>query len=245
MAEAGFRLDGKVAIVTGGSKGIGLAVAEALLVRGASVAISARGGQALDAVARRLEKAYPRRVLALESDVRREDAVEALFRDVDARFGGLDVLVNNAGVGFFKNLEAMSLEEWNTILETNVTGVFLCCRAAVPRMRARGGGTIINMSSLAGRNAFPQATAYNASKFALNGMSEALMQEVRYDGIRVTYVMPGSVNTYFNSGTPDESMAWQLQPEDIARVVIDLLAHDPRSLPSRVEIRPSMPPRKG
>jgi 3-oxoacyl-[acyl-carrier protein] reductase len=157
----------------------------------------------------------------------------------------LDVLVNNAGVGFFKNLEAMSLEEWNTILETNVTGVFLCCRAAVPRMRARGGGTIINMSSLAGRNAFPQATAYNASKFALNGMSEALMQEVRYDGIRVTYVMPGSVNTYFNSGTPDESMAWQLQPEDIARVVIDLLAHDPRSLPSRVEIRPSMPPRKG
>jgi 3-oxoacyl-[acyl-carrier protein] reductase len=245
MAEAGFRLDGKVAIVTGGSKGIGLAVAEALLGRGASVAISARGGQALDAVARRLEKAYPRRVLALESDVRREDAVEALFRDVDARFGGLDVLVNNAGVGFFKNLEAMSLEEWNTILETNVTGVFLCCRAAVPRMRARGGGTIINMSSLAGRNAFPQATAYNASKFALNGMSEALMQEVRYDGIRVTYVMPGSVNTYFNSGTPDESMAWQLQPEDIARVVIDLLAHDPRSLPSRVEIRPSMPPRKG
>ena len=245
MADSGFRLDGKVALVTGGSKGIGLAVAEALLARGASVAISARGGKALDAEARRLETVHPRRVLAVESDVRREDAVESLFREVDARFGGLDVLVNNAGVGFFKNLEAMSLEEWNTILETNVTGVFLCCRAAIPRMRARGGGYIINMSSLAGRNAFPQATAYNASKFALNGMSEALMQEVRYDGIRVTYIMPGSVNTYFNSGTPDESMAWQLQPEDVARVVMDLLAHDPRSLPSRVEIRPSMPPRKG
>ncbi|HET9950772.1 MAG TPA: SDR family NAD(P)-dependent oxidoreductase, partial [Candidatus Eisenbacteria bacterium] len=115
---------------------------------------------------------------------------------------------------------------------------------AIPRMRARGGGYIVNMSSLAGKNAFAQATAYNASKFALNGMSEALMQEVRYDGIRVSYVMPGSVNTYFNSGTPDASMSWQLQPEDIARVVLDLLAHDPRSLPSRVEIRPSTPPKK-
>jgi NAD(P)-dependent dehydrogenase (short-subunit alcohol dehydrogenase family) len=138
----------------------------------------------------------------------------------------------------------MTLEEWNTILETNVTGVFLCCRAAVPRMRTRGGGYIVNLSSLAGKNAFPQATAYNASKFALNGMSEALMQEVRHDGIRVSYVMPGSVNTYFNSGTPNASMSWQLQPEDIARVVVDLLSHDARSLPSCVEIRPSKPPKK-
>jgi len=244
MAEAGFTLTGKIALVTGASKGIGLAVAESILERGGSVAICARNAGEIDAVGKRLEGLYPKRVLALACDVRREGDVEAAFRAVDARFGGLDILINNAGVGFFKNLEAMSLEEWNSILETNVTGVFLCCRSGIPRMRARGGGYIVNMSSLAGRNAFPQATAYNASKFALNGMSEALMQEVRYDGIRVSHVMPGSVNTYFNSGTPDASMAWQLQPEDIARVVVDLLAHDPRSLPSRVEIRPSLPPKK-
>jgi 3-oxoacyl-[acyl-carrier protein] reductase len=244
MTQAGFNLAGKVALVTGGSKGIGLAVAEAILEHGGSVAICARNGGEVEAVGRRLEGMFPKRVLATACDVRKEGDVEATFRAVDARFGGLDIAVNNAGVGFFKNLETMTLEEWNSILETNVTGVFLCCRASIPRMRARGGGYIINMSSLAGRNAFPQATAYNASKFALNGMSEALMQEVRYDGIRVSYVMPGSVNTYFNAGTPDASMAWQLQPEDIARVVLDLLAHDPRSLPSRVEIRPSTPPKK-
>lgn len=237
-------LKGKVALVTGGSKGIGLAVAEALLARGASVGLCARNAAEVEREGKRLAGSHADRVLARACDVRHEADVEATFRAVDEVFGGLDILVNSAGVGFFKNLETMSLDEWNSILETNVTGVFLCCRAAVPRMRARGGGYIINMSSLAGRNAFPQATAYNASKFALNGMSEALMQEVRHDGIRVSYVMPGSVNTYFNSDTPDASKSWQLQPEDIAQVVVDLLGHDPRSLPSRVEIRPSMPPKK-
>ncbi len=244
MADSGNRLAKKVALVTGGSKGIGLAVAEAILERGGSVAICARNVPEVQAVGKQLEERFPKRVLALGCDVRRENEVEATFAAVDERFGGIDVLVNNAGVGFFKNLEKMTLEEWNSIIETNVTGVFLCCRAAVPRMRTRGGGYIVNLSSLAGKNAFPQATAYNASKFALNGMSEALMQEVRHDGIRVSYVMPGSVNTYFNSGTPDASMSWQLQPEDIARVVVDLLGHDARSLPSCVEIRPSMPPKK-
>jgi len=131
------------------------------------------------------------------------------------------------------------------VLETNVTGVFLCSRAAIPRMRQSGGGYIVNLSSLAGKNAFPGATAYNASKFALNGMSEALMQEIRHDGIRVSYVMPGSVNTGFGSGAgPDPAQGWKLSAEDVARVVIDLLRHDTRSLPSAVEIRPSRPPKK-
>jgi len=234
----------KVAVVTGGTKGIGLGIADALLARGYAVAIGARKVAEVEAAGRRLEKKHPSRVLAVGCDVRREKDVEALMKGAEAEFGGIDVLVNNAGVGLFKLLEQMTLEEWNSIIETNVTGVFLCCRAAIPRLRARGGGYIINISSLAGTNAFPQATAYNASKFGLNGMSEALMQEVRHDGIRVSYVMPGSVNTYFNAGTPDEARAWQLQPEDVARVVVGLLDHDPRSLPSRVEIRPSMPPRK-
>ncbi len=234
-----------VAIVTGSTKGIGRAVAEALLAEGARVAVSARNAAEVSAAAKELERAHAGRVLGQACDVRREADVEALFRAVDSAWGGPDILVNNAGIGLFKNLEETSLEEWNRVLETNVTGVFLCCRAAIPRMRRRGGGYILNLSSLAGKNAFPTATAYNASKFALNGISEALMQEVRYDGIKVSYVMPGSVSTYFNDGTPKPSDAWKLQPEDIARVIVDLLHHDPRSLPSRVEIRPSRPPRKG
>jgi NAD(P)-dependent dehydrogenase (short-subunit alcohol dehydrogenase family) len=176
--------------------------------------------------------------------VRREGDVEALYRVLDEVWGGVDVLVNNAGVGFFKNLEAMTLEEWDSILETNLTGVFLATRAAIPRMRKRGGGYIFNLSSLAGKNAFAKATAYNASKFGLNGLSEALMQEVRYDGIKVTYLMPGSVNTYFNGTAPDPEATWKIQPEDVAEIVVDLLRHPSRSLPSRVEIRPSQPPAK-
>jgi len=184
------------------------------------------------------------RVLARRCDVRREDEVRALFAETDRAFGGLDILVNNAGVGFFKNLEEMSLQDWNSVIETNLTGVFLCSREAIPRMRKRGGGYIINISSLAGKNAFPSATAYNASKFGLNGMSEALMQEVRYDGIKVTYLMPGSVATHFNRNTPGAGDAWKVQPEDIGRIVLDLLHHDPRTLASAVEIRPSKPPKK-
>ncbi|HSQ61501.1 MAG TPA: SDR family oxidoreductase [Acidobacteriota bacterium] len=244
MIDSGTGVRDRVAVVTGGTKGIGLAIAEALLDLRMSVVVCARHPAEVAAVGKRLEVRNPGKALAVVCDVRREEDVEALVRAAADRFGGVDVLVNNAGIGFFKNLEQTTLEEWNSILETNVTGVFLCCRAAIPRMRARGGGYIINISSLAGANAFPQATAYNASKFALNGMSEALMQEIRYDGIRVTYIMPGSVSTYFNDATPDPTQAWKLQPEDVARVVSNLLGHDPRSLPSRVEIRPSMPPRK-
>jgi 3-oxoacyl-[acyl-carrier protein] reductase len=176
--------------------------------------------------------------------VRRESEVAALFEETERAFGGVDILVNNAGIGVFRNLEETSLEEWNSVLETNLTGVFLCSRAAIPRMRKRGGGYILNISSLAGRNAFPSATAYNASKFGLNGLSEALMQEVRYDGIKVSYLMPGSVATYFNGHTPGPEDEWKIQPRDIARIVLDLLNQDPRTLPSAVEIRPSKPPRK-
>lgn len=238
-------IEGKVAVVTGSTKGIGRAIAEALLAAGARVAVSARTQAEVSAATAELERAHRGRVLGQSCDVRREADVEALFGAVDTAWGGPDILVNNAGIGFFKNLEAMSLEDWNSILETNLTGVFLCSRASIPRMRKRGGGYIFNLSSLAGTNAFPTATAYNASKFGLNGMSEALMQEVRHDGIKVSYIMPGSVSTYFNDKAPNPAEAWKLQPEDIARVVVDLLRHDPRSLPSRVEIRPSRPPKKG
>jgi len=234
----------KAAIVTGSTKGIGRAIAEGLLDAGARVAISARNTQEVAAAAKDLERAHPGRVLARPCDVRREDQVAALFAETERAFGGVDILVNNAGVGLFRNLEEMSLEEWNSVIETNLTGVFLCSRAAIPRMRKRGGGYIFNISSLAGKNAFPSASAYNASKFGLNGMSEALMQEVRYDGIKVSYLMPGSVATQFTGTAPGPEDAWKIQPRDIARIVLDLLNQEPRTLPSAVEIRPSKPPRK-
>ena len=240
----GDNIRDKVAVVTGSTKGIGLATAEALLAKGAKVVISARNGSEVAEVEKRLSAVHPGRVSSQASDVRLEAQVEALFQAADRPFGGVDVLVNNAGVGVFKNLEELSLEEWNTVIETNVTGVFLCSRAAIPRMRRRGGGYIFNISSLAGKNAFPTATAYNASKFALNGMSEALMQEVRYDGIRVSYILPGSVNTHFGGRAPAPAQEWKLAASDVAQVILDLLGHPSRSLPSRVEIRPSQPPRK-
>ena len=163
---------------------------------------------------------------------------------VSSTFGGLDVLVNNAGVGVFKPVAEMSLAEWHTVMDTNLTGVFYCCRAALPLLRQRGGGWIINISSLASRNAFVNGAAYCASKSALNAFSESLMQEVRYEGIRVAYVLPGSVNTGFGglSSTKAEGV---LLPQDVAEVIADLIRHPSRSLPSRVEIRPSQPPRKG
>jgi NAD(P)-dependent dehydrogenase (short-subunit alcohol dehydrogenase family) len=160
------------------------------------------------------------------------------------KFGGLDILVNNAGVGFFDTtVEEMSSDDFRLTLETNLFGVFYACHHAIPLMKKRGGGYIFNISSLAGQNPHARMAAYNASKFALNGFSEALMQEVRHDGIKVSYICPGSVNTAFGGDTPDPSKAWQLQPEDIARVIIDLLNFDPRALPSKVEIRPSRPPK--
>ena len=161
-----------------------------------------------------------------------------------ARFGGLDVLVNNAGIGIFANVADLTPEEWSAVIDTNLTGVFNACHAALPELRKRGGGYIINISSLAGKNAFQGAAAYCASKSALNAFSEVLMQEVRYDGIRVSYVMPGSVATGFSGGDESKGAEWKSSPDDVAAAVVDLLALDPRSLVSRVELRPSKPPRK-
>jgi short-subunit dehydrogenase len=172
------------------------------------------------------------------------DQVKALTDYTVKRLGGLDILVNNAGMGIFETVAETSPEDFRAVLETNLFGVFYCCHEAIPKMKQRGGGYIINISSLAGANPHPRMAAYNASKFGLNGFSEALMQEVRHDGIKVSYIMPGSVNTEFGGDSPGNEKSWQLTPQDIARVVIDLLHHDDRALPSRVEIRPSRPPKK-
>ena len=158
-------------------------------------------------------------------------------------FGGLDILINNAGVGLFSHVADMTIEQWHDVIDTNLNGVFYCCHAAIPQMRQRGGGWIINISSLAGKNAFTGGAAYCASKAALNQFSEALMQEVRYDGIRVSYIMPGSVATDFGTRGAAKQ-GWAIGAEDVAQVVMDLLAMPGRTLPSRVEMRPSQPPRK-
>ena len=235
---------GKVALVTGGSRGIGLAVARALVERGARVAITATSDATLQAGAAALKAVGGEAaVLPVRADVRRPEETKQAVDTAVEHFGGLDVLVNNAGVGIFRPVAEMTVDEWHRVIDTNVNGVFYMCHAALPHLRARGGGWIISISSLAGVNAFPAAAAYCASKAALNAFSEALMQEVRQDGIRVSYVMPGSVRTDFAS-TAGQNDEWKLAPEDIAQVVVDLIAHPSRSLPSRVEIRPSQPPRK-
>jgi NAD(P)-dependent dehydrogenase (short-subunit alcohol dehydrogenase family) len=285
-----MNLKNKIAIVTGGTKGIGRAIAEALVRQGASVCITARTQTDIDEAVRELTRGllktgqrvrskkyegvilgftptnvrvrwdgesketyiYPerlttqgrKRVIGFVCDVRKYNHVRALIDHTVKELGGLDILVNNAGIGVFETVEQTSPEDFRAVLETNLFGVFYCCHEAIPEMKQRGGGYIINISSLAGANPHPRMAAYNASKFGLNGFSEALMQEVRHDNIKVSYIMPGSVNTEFGGDSPSDEKSWQLTPQDIARVVIDLLLHDDRSLPSRVEIRPSKPPKK-
>jgi 3-oxoacyl-[acyl-carrier protein] reductase len=236
-------MQGKVTVVTGGTKGIGFAIAKRLLQDGASVFVCGRDKSDLRAAIGKLSEFG--RVEGEVCDVRSEDQVRMMLEECERVFGGVDILVNNAGMGYFgKTVEEMSGEEFRQTLETNLFGVFYACHYAVPIMKKRGGGYIINISSLAGQNAHPRMAAYNASKFGLNGFSEALMQEVRQDDIKVSYICPGSVNTEFGGDAPNESKWWQLQPEDIAQAVGDLLSMNPRALPSKVEIRPSKPQAK-
>jgi 3-oxoacyl-[acyl-carrier protein] reductase len=234
-------LTGRVAIVTGGSRGIGLAIARALLAEGAQVTITGLDEAHLSVARRQLEGAGPGSIEALRADVRKYDDVRHAVDATVARFGGLDYLVNNAGVGVFADVAAMTPEQWSRVIDTNLTGVYYACHAALPHLRKRRGGFIINISSLAGKHAFSGGAAYCASKSGLNAFSEALMQEVRYDNIRVSYVMPGSVATGFSGNDEARGSDWKISPDEVAEVVVNLLRHNPRSLPSRVELRPSKP----
>ena len=233
----------KCAVVTGGTKGIGYAIAEKLLEAGAKVFICARNKTELKRALSDLSQKG--KAEGETCDVRSEDQVRMMLEECERVFGGIDILVNNAGIGIIgKTVEEMSGVEFRQTLETNLFGVFYACHYAVPMMKKRGGGYIINISSLAGQNAHPRMAAYNASKFGLNGFSEALMQEVREDNIKLSYICPGSVNTHFGGDQPSEEKSWQLQAEDIAQIALDLLNMDERALPSKIEIRPSKPPQK-
>ena len=231
--------EGQTAIVTGGSRGIGLAIATALASRGSNVAICGVDPAHLADAGARLAKVVPAGgVQTCRADVRDYGQVEKLIEATVQRFGGLDILVNNAGIGKFGLVTETSPDDWRAMIDTNLTGVFNCCHAALPHLRRRGAGWIINISSLSGTNAFAGAAGYCATKAGLNAFTEALMQEVRQDDIRVSYIMPGSVSTGFGGhGTAD----WKLAPEDVAQVVVDLIEYPRRSLPSRIEIRPSKP----
>ena len=236
-------LTNKIAVISGGTKGIGYAITDRLVREGVKVFVCSRTRSDLEQAIGKLSELGE--AAGKLCDVRVEEQVRSVLESCEKRFGGVDILVNNAGIGIMgKTVEELSGDEFRATLETNLFGVFYACHHAIPLLKKRGGGYIFNISSLAGQNAHPKMAAYNASKFGLNGFTEALMQEVRHDNIKVSYICPGSVNTNFDGDEPTEAKSWQLQPEDIAQVTIDLLAMNARALPSKIEIRPSRPPKK-
>ncbi len=236
-------LAGKACLVTGATRGIGRAIAEALAAAGADVVIGARTSSDVERVAAELAAGSTGRVVGIAADVSRpEDCVRLVEGTVDAS-GRLDVLVNNAGVGILMSIEDLSVEDWEKQIDTNLRGVFCCSKAAVPHLKSTE-GWIINIGSLAGRNPFAGGSGYNASKFGLLGMTEAMMLDLRHSGIRVSMVMPGSVNTRFGGGYPESGRDWALGADDVASAVLHLLSYPDNAHVSRVEMRPSRPPKK-
>ena len=229
----------KVAYITGGSKGIGYGIAKALLDQGMSVAITSRDLSSAQKAADSLTK-DPSKILALESDVSTVVNEKTAVEKVLNRFGKLDVLVANAGVGHYAPIESLTEEDWDSTIDTNLTGVFHSVKASIDALK-KSKGYIITIASLAGTNFFENGAAYNASKFGLVGFSQAIMLDLRKYGIKVTTIMPGSVATHFNNHIPNEQDAWKIQPEDIGQMVVDLLKMPLRTLPSKIEVRPSMP----
>lgn len=230
----------KIALVTGGSKGIGYGVAEVLIKEGIKVAITSRSQESADEAAASLNKIKEGYALGVESDVRSFASQKAAVAKVIASWGRLDYFIANAGVGHFAPIQDMTEEQWTETIDINLTGVFYSAKAALTALKDSK-GYFITIASLAGTNFFPSGTAYNASKFGLVGFSQAMMMDVRNEGIKVSTIMPGSVATYFAGHTPNENDAWKIQPEDIGQIVSDLIKMPARTLPSKVEVRPSMP----
>jgi 3-oxoacyl-[acyl-carrier protein] reductase len=238
-------LTNKKALVTGGTKGIGLEIARSLMQAGADVVLCGRKPESVTKAAEELQKSTPgRKVSGYAADVSNSDAVRDLFHYADGKLGGLDLLINNAGAGVFRPAADITVEEWNRIIGTNLSGAFYCSREALARFDSDNGGWIINISSLAGKNPFAGGSAYNASKFGLNGMSEAIMLDHRQQNVKISYIMPGSVDTEFGGHSVTGKSQWKIAPEDIAEVVLDILRMPARTLISRVEVRPAKPPQK-
>lgn len=236
-------LQGKKAIVTGATRGVGRSIAQTLADHGCHVYICARSTDQVVSTVQELSTEGAS-VGGQACDVGNQAEVESFFHGAIAALGGLDILINNAGIGIFAKVQEMSSLQWRTVMSTNLDSLFYCCHNALPMMKTGGGGFIVNIGSLAGKNAFPSGAAYCASKFALVGFSESLMQEVRHDDIRVAYVMPGSIDTQFGGSPRSSNTTWKLSAQDVADVVIDTLTRSPRCLTGRIEMRPSRPPKK-
>jgi 3-oxoacyl-[acyl-carrier protein] reductase len=230
----------KVGFITGGSKGIGLGIAEAMVKENIKVAITGRTEETVNEATQYLNKIQVDSAIGFVSDVRQLSDLEQNIKNVEAKWGSVDYLIANAGVGHFGNIETLTAEQWNETIDINLTGVFNTVKAALGQIIASK-GYIITIASLAGTNFFANGTAYNASKFGLVGFSQALMLDVRLQGVKVTTIMPGSVTSYFNGHEPNEKDAWKIQPEDIGQMVLDLIKMPARTLPSKVEVRPTMP----
>ncbi len=230
-------LTGKVAIVTGSTKGIGRAIAEHLLEAGASVVVNARSARDVETAA----DALGERALGIVADVGDASQCQRLVDATVERFGRLDVLVNNAGLGIFKSISEMTVDEWKLQVDVNLGGVFYCSKAALPHLSVTSDGFIINIASLASRNPFAGGTGYNASKFGVLGLTEAMMLDVRYDDVRVSIVMPGSVDSYFNDRQQVPERTWRLHVDDCAAAVLQVLSYPKEAHVSRIEMRPSQP----
>jgi NAD(P)-dependent dehydrogenase (short-subunit alcohol dehydrogenase family) len=233
-------LTNKVALITGGSKGIGYGIAASLMKEGMKVAITSRTKSAAEKAAAELNKIGKGEAAGFEADVRNPKAQQETANQVQQKFGAIDVLIANAGIGYFGSIETLTVEDWQETVDTNLSGVFYSIKACLSALK-KSKGYIITMASLAGTNFFAGGSAYNASKFGLVGFTQAVMMDVRNLGIKVTTIMPGSVATNFNNAEPTPQDAWKIQPEDIGQMVIDLLKMNPRTLPSKVEVRPSIP----
>jgi len=238
-------IKGKVALITGGSKGIGFGVAEALLSQGLKVAITSRSENSAAEAAQNLANKTntENQVLGLEADVRDLESQNKAVESTIKEFGQLDIVIANAGLGHFGSIEDLSSEQWNEVIDTNLTGVFNSIKASVSALKSTK-GYYITISSLAGTNFFAGGAAYNASKFGVTGFTQAVMMDLRQHGIKVSTIMPGSVSTHFNGNEPSEKDAWKIQIEDLGEMVVDLLKMNPRTLPSKIEVRPTTPPSK-
>lgn len=234
------KIQDKTALITGGSKGIGYGIAEALVKEGMKVAITSRSQKDVEEAAEKLSKAGPGVAMGIQADVRDLQSQQKAVDQILQKWGALDVLIANAGIGHFGSIEDLTAEQWKETIDTNLTGVFFSVKAALGALK-KSKGYVITIASLAGTNFFAGGSAYNASKFGLVGFTQAMMLDVRNAGVRVTTIMPGSVATYFNDHQPSDKDAWKIQPEDIGQMVADLLHMHPRTLPSKIEVRPSMP----
>ncbi|WP_020604376.1 SDR family oxidoreductase [Spirosoma spitsbergense] len=230
----------KTALITGGSKGIGYGIAEVLINQGIKVAITSRSSVAAELAAKKLNEIKPGYALGMAADVRDLTSQQNVVESIVSQWGQLDYVIANAGVGHFASIQELTPEQWHETIDINLTGVFYTAKATLDALK-KTEGYFITIASLAGTNFFEKGSAYNASKFGLVGFTQAIMLDLRSEGIKVTTIMPGSVATHFNDHQPSEKDAWKIQPEDIGEMVYDLIKMNPRTLPSKIEVRPTRP----